>query len=78
MNNDRVKGKVDEIVGSVKRHFGNVTGDSRTQVEGAAQQIKGKVETAVGKFKDAAHNAKVKSPPPHETNANAEADGRHR
>jgi uncharacterized protein YjbJ (UPF0337 family) len=57
MNEQTIKGAVDEVVGSAKRHIGNLTGDTGTQIEGGVQQIKGKVETAVGKLKDAAHNA---------------------
>ncbi len=72
MNKDRVKGKVDEIVGSATRQFGNVTGDSSTEIKGAVQQIKGKVETAVGNLKQAAHDAQVKSTAPRETDAEAE------
>jgi uncharacterized protein YjbJ (UPF0337 family) len=53
MDKDRVKGTVDEVVGSTKSKVGNLTGDKRTEIEGAAQQIKGKVENAVGKLKDA-------------------------
>jgi uncharacterized protein YjbJ (UPF0337 family) len=52
MDKQRVKGAIDQAVGSAKSHIGNLTGDTGTQVEGAVQQIKGKVETAVGKLKD--------------------------
>ena len=57
MNKERVKGAIDENVGSAKRHLGNLTGNTRTQVEGAVQQLKGKAETAVGKLKDAVRDA---------------------
>jgi uncharacterized protein YjbJ (UPF0337 family) len=56
MDKQRVKGAVDEVVGSAKRHVGGWTGNTQTQAEGAAQQFKGKVETAVGKVKDADRN----------------------
>jgi uncharacterized protein YjbJ (UPF0337 family) len=52
MNDDRIRGAVDEALGSAKRHLGKLTGDTETEVEGAAQQIKGKVESAIGKLKD--------------------------
>jgi uncharacterized protein YjbJ (UPF0337 family) len=52
MNKQRTDGAIDQVVGNAKRHVGSLTGDTRTEVEGAAQQIKGKVETAVGKVKD--------------------------
>jgi len=57
MNKERVKGAIDETVGSAKQEVGKVTGNTGTQVSGAVQQVKGKVETAVGKAKDAVHDA---------------------
>ncbi len=57
MNEDRVKGVVDEVVGTVKRKAGQLTGDTQLQVEGMAQQMKGKVETAWGKTKDVVQDA---------------------
>ena len=58
MNKEKVKGAIDEVAGSAKRQFGNLTGNTGTQVRGAVQQVKGKAEMAVGKLKDAAHVAK--------------------
>jgi uncharacterized protein YjbJ (UPF0337 family) len=60
MDKDRVKGTVNEVVGSTKRHIGNLTGNTNTQVEGAVQQVKGKVQNAWGKTKDAARDAQAK------------------
>ncbi|MGD0733948.1 MAG: CsbD family protein [Terracidiphilus sp.] len=57
MNKDTVKGTVDDAAGRVKRQVGEWTGDTNAQVEGAGQQIKGKVEKAWGNVKDAAHDA---------------------
>ena len=57
MNKDRVKGTIDEVVGSAKRKAGKLTGDTKLQVEGIAQQVKGKVENAWGKTKDVARDA---------------------
>jgi uncharacterized protein YjbJ (UPF0337 family) len=57
MDKNRVKGTIDEVVGSAKRHVGKLTGNTRTQAEGAVQQIKGKVENAWGKAKDAVRDA---------------------
>jgi uncharacterized protein YjbJ (UPF0337 family) len=56
MNKDTVKGTVDDAAGRVKRQVGEWTGDTQTQVEGAAQQIKGKAEKAWGNVKDAARD----------------------
>jgi uncharacterized protein YjbJ (UPF0337 family) len=52
VNQDRVKGTIDEVVGSAKQKAGEWTGNTRLQVEGIAQQVKGKAENALGKTKD--------------------------
>jgi uncharacterized protein YjbJ (UPF0337 family) len=61
MNDDRVKGTIDEVVGSTKRKVGQWTGNTPLQVRGIAQQVKGKLETALGKTKDAIHEAGLRS-----------------
>ncbi len=66
MNKDTVKGTIDDAAGRAKRQIGEWTGDTDTQVEGGAQQVKGKIEKAWGNVKDAAHDAK--------TDADREAD----
>ena len=53
MDKDRVKGKVEDIKGRVKRQAGEWTGDKELQAEGTGDQIKGKVQNTVGKAKDA-------------------------
>jgi uncharacterized protein YjbJ (UPF0337 family) len=71
MDKDSVRGAIDDAAGRAKRQVGEWTGDSRAQVEGAAQQVKGKAEKAWGNVKDAArdvkketegHNDKTKAP----------------
>lgn len=57
MDKDQVKGAVDDVAGRIKRQVGEWTGDTGTQAEGAAQQVKGKVEKAWGNVKDAARDA---------------------
>lgn len=57
MDKDRVKGTMDDAAGRAKRQVGEWTGDTGTQTEGAAQQVKGKVEKAWGNVKDAARDA---------------------
>jgi uncharacterized protein YjbJ (UPF0337 family) len=57
MNKDRMKGTIDEVVGSAKRKAGELTGNTKLQVEGMAQQVKGKVENAWGKTKDGFRDA---------------------
>jgi uncharacterized protein YjbJ (UPF0337 family) len=53
MDKDRVKGKVSDLKGRIKRQVGEWTGDEKTQAEGAAEQVKGKIQNAWGKVKDA-------------------------
>jgi uncharacterized protein YjbJ (UPF0337 family) len=60
MDKDRVKGTMDDAAGRIKRQVGEWTGDTNAQVEGAAQQIKGKTEKAVGQVKDAARDMNEK------------------
>jgi uncharacterized protein YjbJ (UPF0337 family) len=57
MDKDRVKGTIDDAAGRAKRQVGEWTGDTGIQVDGAAQQVKGKVEKAWGNVKDAARDA---------------------
>jgi uncharacterized protein YjbJ (UPF0337 family) len=57
MNRDNVKGTIDDAAGRAKRQIGEWTGNKDAQVEGAAQQVKGKVEKVVGNVRDAVHDA---------------------
>jgi uncharacterized protein YjbJ (UPF0337 family) len=57
MDKDTVKGTIDDAAGRAKRQVGEWTGDAKAQVEGAAQQVKGKVEKAWGNLKDSAREA---------------------
>jgi uncharacterized protein YjbJ (UPF0337 family) len=61
MNEQKIKGAIDQTVGSAKQHIGHMTGSTKTEMKGAAQQVKGKIETAVGQVKD---NLKHPAPPP--------------
>ena len=67
MDKNRVKGTIDEVVGSTKRKAGEWTGDTKLQVEGIAQQVKGKLENTWGKVKDAVHEANAESGVQHDT-----------
>jgi uncharacterized protein YjbJ (UPF0337 family) len=58
MNDDRIKGKVDDIKGRVKRQVGEWTGDAQAQDEGIMDQAKGKTQNAWGKVKDSAKDLK--------------------
>ena len=57
MDKDKIKGTVDDVAGRAKRQVGEWTDDPKKQVEGTAQQIKGKVEKASGNVKDALRDA---------------------
>lgn len=57
MDKDRIKGKMEDVKGRIKRQAGEWTGDEKTQAEGLADQAKGKAQNALGKMKDAARDA---------------------
>lgn len=61
MDKDRIKGKIDDVKGRVKRQTGEWTGDENLQAEGTADQVKGKAENLVGKVKDAGRDAADKA-----------------
>jgi uncharacterized protein YjbJ (UPF0337 family) len=60
MDKDRVKGAINDAAGRAKRQVGEWTGNTNAQVEGAAQQLKGKTQKVVGQVKDAARDAASK------------------
>jgi uncharacterized protein YjbJ (UPF0337 family) len=66
MNKDRVKGKIDKVVGSANRKTGKLTHNGQLQVEGMAQQVKGKIESAFGEVKDAVQQANKEARGPRE------------
>jgi uncharacterized protein YjbJ (UPF0337 family) len=61
MDKDRVEGKLKDIKGRVERQVGEWTGDKDAQAEGTKEQIKGKVQNAFGKIKDAGRDAMKKA-----------------
>jgi uncharacterized protein YjbJ (UPF0337 family) len=52
MNKDRVEGAAKTVSGKVKESVGKLTGDQKTVAAGQAEQGIGKVQNAVGGFKD--------------------------
>ena len=60
MDKDRVVGAAHRAKGSVKETIGKVTGDTKTQIEGAAEKTAGKAQNAVGGAKDAVRDAAKK------------------
>jgi uncharacterized protein YjbJ (UPF0337 family) len=57
MDKDRVAGSAKQAKGSVKEAIGKVTGDSKTESEGAAEKIAGRAQNAVGGIKDSVRGA---------------------
>ncbi len=76
MNNDKVKGTIDDAAGRAKRQVGEWTGDTGTQADGAAQQVKGKVEKAIGNVKDAVRNTTTRAD--HDVVTDRDVDDRNR
>ncbi len=50
---DKIKGYANDAAGNVKQGVGKLVGSEKLQAEGAAQEIKGETQVAVGKTKDA-------------------------
>ncbi len=57
MDEDRIKGAATNVGGKVKDAVGGLTGDSKTQAEGKADQVSGQLQNAYGSAKDAASEA---------------------
>ena len=53
MNKDRIEGSMEQAKGKVKEVAVKVTGDSKLEGEGKADQVAGKVKSTVGGVKDA-------------------------
>lgn len=53
MDKDRIEGSVEQAKGKIKEVAGKATGDSKLETEGTIQKNTGKVQNAVGGFKDA-------------------------
>jgi uncharacterized protein YjbJ (UPF0337 family) len=57
VNRDQVAGIARQMKGSVKQAAGKATGNRRTEVEGAADKLAGKVQKAYGDVKDKVQKA---------------------
>ena len=53
MNKDRIAGAAKEAKGSIKETVGKAIGDSKLEAEGKADKVEGKIQNAIGGFKDA-------------------------
>ncbi len=51
MNKDQVKGRVDELKGTIQEVAGNVTGDKDLAQTGKRKRAKGKVQSGLGDLK---------------------------
>lgn len=51
-DNDRIEGAAKNMGGKIKEAAGKVTGDTKLQAEGKADQVEGKVQNTVGGVKD--------------------------
>jgi uncharacterized protein YjbJ (UPF0337 family) len=61
MDKNRIVGAAHEVKGGVKETVGKVTGDAKTQAEGATEKAAGKVQNAVGGAKDTIRDAMKKN-----------------
>lgn len=61
MDKDRVQGSAKQAKGAVKEAWGKATGDTKTEAEGKADKVEGKVQNTVGGVKDAARESLEKS-----------------
>jgi uncharacterized protein YjbJ (UPF0337 family) len=57
MDKDRIQGSVEQAKGNVKKVAGKVAGDAKLETEGNTQQTAGKIQNAIGGFKDAVKEA---------------------
>jgi uncharacterized protein YjbJ (UPF0337 family) len=51
-DNDRIEGAAKNIGGKIKEGVGKMTGDTKMQADGKADQVEGKVQNTVGGVKD--------------------------
>jgi uncharacterized protein YjbJ (UPF0337 family) len=57
VDKDRIEGAGDKLKGNIKEAAGKVTGDSKLQAEGKADQASGSVKNFVGGVKDTVRDA---------------------
>jgi uncharacterized protein YjbJ (UPF0337 family) len=53
MNKDRIQGSAEQAKGKIKETAGKTMGDKKLVREGKGDQMKGKMQNAVGGLKDA-------------------------
>jgi uncharacterized protein YjbJ (UPF0337 family) len=57
MHKDEIKGAGKQAAGAIKEAAGKATGNERLEAEGTLEKAAGKVQSGVGKLKDAARDA---------------------
>ncbi len=57
VDENRVKGALDQAKGAIKEGAGKLTGDTKMEGEGKADKLGGKAESAVGGAKDTVRDA---------------------
>ena len=62
MNEDQVKGKIDQVKGGIKQGVGGAMGDKRTEREGTADRLGGKVQEGIGNVKEKLTERDPKTP----------------
>ena len=54
MDQDRLEGAARNAGGALEEEFGRATGDTKTQLQGKATELKGRVQNLYGEAKDTA------------------------
>ena len=57
MNDDQVKGRANQVKGTIKEKTGQVTGNRDLEDEGATDKASGKVQSGVGDAKEEVKDA---------------------
>jgi uncharacterized protein YjbJ (UPF0337 family) len=57
MNDDQVKGRADQVKGTIKEKAGQVTGNQKLENEGTADKASGKVQSGYGDAKEKVKDA---------------------
>lgn len=52
MDKDRIEGAMKRIRGNVKKHWGRLLGDTKTEAEGAAEEAEGVVQNTIGGLRE--------------------------
>lgn len=53
LDKDRIDGMANKAGGAIKEGVGKLIGDKKLETEGEAQQVRGKIQNAIGGAKDA-------------------------